>query len=458
MVLARIMKPAEIGIYSVVMVLLSFVAAFRDFGAGQYLVQNRFASEEVMRGTFTVQAGLGLLFAMALALGALPVARFYAEPEMVGIMLVLALNFLVTPLMAFPHAQLVRDMRFGTIATVRFAGALAHGSSAISLAWLGWGAISLAWANLAATLVGIAVTAMLAHRPMFKRPTRHGLKPVFAFGGTLTVASLVTTLRTGAPELLIGKLQGMTDAGLLSRAQGLVSMFQQLVLDAVGSITTPYFSREAREGRPLAESFCKVLELVVGLGWAFFAATALLAYPMVRVLYGDQWDDAVLTVRWLALASAAGLPGLICYAPLVALGALGSVVKGTAFAGATGLLAAAIGAFHGPVAVAQLLVPASLVSSAYWLYLARRHLAFDWPAVNAALGRSTSVALVSAIVPTLIVLVLGWRPAGNSLLVLLVASPAALLFVLALRVFRHALWAELVRACQSIAWLKRIGS
>ena len=458
MVLARIMKPAEIGIYSVVMVLLGFVAAFRDFGAGQYLVQNKSASEEVLRATFTVQYGLGLLFAGGLVLGANSVASFYAEPAMFGIMLVLALNFLVTPLQAFPHALLVREMRFGTIATVRFAGAVSHAASAISLAWFGWGAISLAWANLAATLVGIAATALLAHRPMFKRPTRRGLKPVFSFGGTLTIVSLVTTLRTGAPELLIGKLQGMTDAGLLSRAQGLVSMFQQLVLDAVGSVTMPYFSREAREGRPLAEPFGKVLELVIGLGWAFFAATALLAYPMVRFLYGDQWDESVLAVRWLAVASAAALPGLICYPPLVAVGALGSVVKGTAMAAATAMAASVIGAFYGPVVIAQLLIPASLVSSAYWLVLARRQLGFEWPAISACFARSAAVGLATAIVPAVIVLALGWRPAGNALLILLAATPTVLLFVVALRLFKHALWAELLRAFQSISWINRRGA
>ncbi len=458
MVLARIMKPAEIGIYSVVMVLLGFVAAFRDFGAGQYLVQNKSGSEAVMRATFTVQSGLGLLFAIALVLSAQPVAQFYAEPAMAGIMLVLALNFLFTPLLAFPQALLVREMRFGTIAMVRFAGAVTHAGTAISLAWWGWGAISLAWANLATTLVGIAATALMARMPMFKRPTRRGLKPVFSFGGTLTIVSLVTTLRTGAPELLIGKLQGMTDAGLLSRAQGLVSMFQQLVLEAVGSVTMPYFSREVREGRTLSEPFVKVMELVVGLGWAFFAATALLAYPMVRFLYGNQWDDSVLIVRWLAVASAAGLPGLICYPPLVAVGALRLVVQGTAMAAATGLAAALLGSFHGPVVIAQLLVPASVVSSAYWLVLTRRQLGFDWPGISACLGRCAAVAFATAMVPALMVMVMGWRPAGNALLILLAAAPTVLLFVLALRVFRHALWGELVRALQSAPWVNRLGA
>ena len=39
MVIARLLTPADIGVFSVTMVLLTFVASVRDMGAGGYLVQ-----------------------------------------------------------------------------------------------------------------------------------------------------------------------------------------------------------------------------------------------------------------------------------------------------------------------------------------------------------------------------------------------------------------------------------
>ena len=41
MVIARLLTPAEIGVFSVTVVLLSFVTSIRDMGAGQYLVQEK---------------------------------------------------------------------------------------------------------------------------------------------------------------------------------------------------------------------------------------------------------------------------------------------------------------------------------------------------------------------------------------------------------------------------------
>lgn len=39
MVIARLLTPADIGVFSVTMVLLAFVSTVRDMGAGGYLVQ-----------------------------------------------------------------------------------------------------------------------------------------------------------------------------------------------------------------------------------------------------------------------------------------------------------------------------------------------------------------------------------------------------------------------------------
>ena len=41
MVIARVLTPEDIGVFSVTMVLISFVATVRDLGAGQYLIQEK---------------------------------------------------------------------------------------------------------------------------------------------------------------------------------------------------------------------------------------------------------------------------------------------------------------------------------------------------------------------------------------------------------------------------------
>ena len=446
MVIARLLTPAEIGVYSVVMVLLGFVAVFRDFGAGQYLVQHREASSEVMRATWTLQFGLGALFAVAVFAGAWPLARFYDDPRMASIMYVLALNFLVTPFAAFPNALLVRGMQFRTIAGIRLASSLAHASAAVGLSMTHHGPISLAWANLTATLVSIAATAALTQLPLWQWPTSRRLREVLGFGGGLTLVSLLNTARAGTPELLLGKLRSLTEAGLMSRAQGLVAMFSQLVLEAVGAVALPYFAREARAGNDLRQPFVRTTELVLGLGWAFFGVLALLAFPIVRLLYGLQWDDAVLPIRWLAVGGMLTLPGWACYPSLVAVGALGDVVRATVVSTVLSLVAAVIGARYGVTAVAQWQAVACALSSVYWLWLAQRRIGMEWQALATSAVRSAVVAAAAMAVPLGTVMLLGWRPSGSPFLALSCVPLAGLMLVLATRATRHALWQEIENA------------
>lgn len=455
MVVARLLTPEEIGVYSVVMVLIGFVAVFRDFGAGQYLVQRPQLTTDVQRATFTLQAALGIAFAAALTLAAVPLAAFFTDPRVESIMWVLAVNFLVTPLLAFPNALLVREMRFGTLAAIRFGGGIAHAAVAIGAAWAGFGAVSLAWANLATTLVGIGMTAALARLPLWQRPTTHGLRAALSFGGSLTGVSLLHTMRTGSPEFVLGKVQNLAAAGVMSRAQGLVAMFQQLVIDAVGAVALPYFAGELRAGRPLARPFLRMSELVLGLGWAFFAVLAVLAFPIIRLLYGDQWDAAVLPCRWLALAGMFGLPGLMCQAPLVALGAMRPVVKAAAVSLLLALVAVAGGAAGGTVTVAQGLTAAAIVSSGYWLWCAQRQIGFGWGDYGRSLLRSAQVAAASAVCPAALVALLGWRPTAHPALVLAVTLPAAACMLGATLLTRHELAHELRHHWQALrAWVR----
>ncbi|MBE0475394.1 oligosaccharide flippase family protein, partial [Rhodoferax sp.] len=87
MAIARLLTPAEIGVFSVTVVLLSFVSTIRDMGAGQYLVQEKELTTERIRAVWAVQLGLGLAMACVVLLASYPVALFYDEPRMRNVML-----------------------------------------------------------------------------------------------------------------------------------------------------------------------------------------------------------------------------------------------------------------------------------------------------------------------------------------------------------------------------------
>ncbi|MEO8026055.1 MAG: oligosaccharide flippase family protein, partial [Bryobacteraceae bacterium] len=276
MVIARLLTPGEIGIYSVSMVLVGFVATFRDLGAGQYLVQKHQLELSDSRAVWAVQFGLGLLFATLVASASLPVASFYREPRIAGIMMVVAISFAITPFAAFHYAWLMREMRFGALALVRVTGAIGNAIFAVGLAISGFGPISLALASLAATVVSILVIGFVSRAKLPWTGTTSSIRKVVTFGGQLTIVTLLTTITQAAPELLLGRLQGMTETGLFSRGMGLVGMFERLVTDASNAVAMPYFAKQMREGKALDEPFLHACALITALGWSFVGCLGIL--------------------------------------------------------------------------------------------------------------------------------------------------------------------------------------
>lgn len=443
MVVARLLTPGEIGVYSVTMVLLGFVATFRDLGAGQYLVQHKELTPDRIRATWSVQFGLGIFLALVVLLAAWPAAGFYNEPRMVEIMAVLAFNFAITPFLAFPYAWLAREMKFGTIAVIRFIGSVVHASAAIGLAWIGQGPVSLAWANALTTVAGIATVWLIARPPISHwLPTYRGIKEVVSFGGKLTLSSLLNTLAGGAPELFLGKVQSMVEAGHFSRAQGLVTMFQRLVMDAVNAVALPYFAKQNRESQDLGGALLVAMELVTGVGWAFFAGIALLAFPAIQILYGSQWGEAVDPARWLALACALGIPASICYSPLIATGAASDTLKITFVSTLLYLIATFVGASVNLVVLSQCLVVSVVISGFLWLRLTRARIAFPFTALLKVWLKSLTLAAGTAAAPLAVMFQFGWR-SQDILHTMVLAILGGLLGFAATAWFtKHQVWVE----------------
>lgn len=367
MIVARLLSPAEIGVFSIAMVVLSFISAMRDLGAGQYLVQERELTTERIRATWTVQLGLGIGFALIVLAGAVPVAHFYGEPRLREIMFVLALNFAISPFGSLTYAWLMREMRFDSLAMMRFAGGLTGAIVSVLLAWRGFGPISLAVGNLAATIANALIA--VAYRPA-SFPWLPGfgeVRRVLSFGTKLSITTVVNTLGNSVAELVLGKAQNMVAVGLYSRANGLTSMFNRLILDATHSVAMPLFSKASREGKSLGPILMKATGYVTGLGWSFFGVMVLLAHPMVRVLYGDQWDASVPLVRLIALAMAIGLPSAFCATTLLASGSMDALMRLTTWTVLQYSALLAIGALFGTMQLGWAIVVAATISTLVWL-------------------------------------------------------------------------------------------
>lgn len=449
MVIARLLTPAEIGVFSVTVVLLSFVSTVRDMGAGQYMVQEKELTTERIRAVWAVQLGLGFAMAFVVLLASYPVALFYDEPRMRKVMLVVALNYAINPFGSLTYAWLVREMRFDSIAVMRFSSVLCGALVSTWLAWKDFGPISLAFGSLTSTVTNALVAVHFRPKSFPWLPGVKEIRRVLTFGSKLTASVIIQDFATSMPELLLGKLQNLAATGLYSRANGLVQMFHRLFVDAVSVVCLSWFAKQSRDNERGAEPFLKATAYVTAFGWSFCLVVICLAQPIVRALYGNQWDASVDLVRLLACAMLFSVPAALCNVALVSSGAVALIARATIFSALQSVAFVALGASQGLLALGFAMIMSAAVTAVIWLRTTTRHIGVPWLVLLSAIRPSVGVAIFSSTGPALVLWIYGQYP-EPIVTPLLLGVPSGLVgFLTGVMVFNHPLQLEV-----KTIWLK----
>lgn len=303
MVLSRILTPAETGLFSIGVALTTLIAQFRDFGVATFLIQEPDLTEEKFRTALGVSMITSLAIMGLVLLGSVWAGAFYDEPGITRVMLVTSLSFLLIPFNAMIMAWLRRQMRFKGLYQMTVAGAVCHAATGVGLALLGFGYISLAWATVANSLGTAAVAFLYRPRQFSYVPSLKAWRLIAAFGFYSTIGSLCQEIVPRSADLFIGRALGMSAVGQFSRANGLVALINQSLIAGALPVALSVFALKKRAGEALGNAYLGGLGMLTVIAWPAFAFLGLMAFPLIRLLFGDQWDIAIEPARLIALGA-----------------------------------------------------------------------------------------------------------------------------------------------------------
>lgn len=424
MIVARLLTPEEIGVFSVSVAIVHIAHMLRDFGIQGYLIQERELTPARIRTAFTLTLACSWTMAAALVLLSGPFAEFYDEPGTRKLLLVLALTFVIIPFNSSVLALMRRDLEFGKISAIVVMTAVIQASTTVVFAANGYSYMSYAWASLA----GTTTTAVLAgfFRPSamriwvglaeWRRVTRSGLR--------ISAATFVSELGTSAGDLILGRIQGFAAVGIYGKAVGLMHLFHLEVMGVINFVAVPAMAARDREGANLRKPALHGIALVTVLGWPFYVFLAAMAFPILRVMFGDQWDAAAPLTRILALAGAIGLFWPLGFQVIFALGRLDMLLKAMTTITVARVALLAVCAFIDLEAVAWATVGAFAISFLVYLLCLHRLIALRFVDIVRASWRSALVAAASGVGPLAVLVLFDVGP-GNVLVPLLVAGVTA---------------------------------
>jgi O-antigen/teichoic acid export membrane protein len=302
-IMARLLPPADHGLFAMVMSVAGIAEVFRDFGLSQAAVQAKVLSVQQRSNLFWINTAIGAALALLVFLSAWGIAALYQREELAPLTQLASLAFLANGLTTQFRASLNRSLRFTALATIDVVAALVGLGVGIVTALGGLGAAALVaqllGASVATLILAVVLGGWLPGLPHRGVP----MGGLIRFGWNMVATQVVTYVGNNIDSVIIGARFGAEPLGIYNRSYQLVMRTANQLRTPMASVAVPVLSRLHGAGARYWE-FLRVAQIglgytvVVGLAFVIGAAT-----PLTALLLGPGWSAAAPVLSLLAGAA-----------------------------------------------------------------------------------------------------------------------------------------------------------
>ena len=303
-VLARILGPAAFGLVALTAFFSALGTSLVQTALGTILIQQRGCTRDQQSSLFWLNLIASAGIALLVAAISIPVARFYHQDMLALLMPLAALQVLLGAIVTVPTALLTLKLDIRPLALIGIASFLVSGAAAVGMALAGWGVWSLALQPMLYALVSAGLIWFASDwRPRLHMALTE-VTPMLKSGSMISASSALEMAYSQGFALIIGRQFGVQPLGLYNRAQGIQQIPGNLISTVINRLALPIMAQAASEKGRLRE-ICKSLNTAsVAISFPAMATLAVLAKPIVLVMFGAKWAEAAPLVVYLALAGA----------------------------------------------------------------------------------------------------------------------------------------------------------
>lgn len=323
LVLAWLLVPADFGLVGLAYTVTAFTSILEQGGIRDVLVQRQRHLHGWINPAFWIALATGIVSAGCIV-GLAPVAAtVYGREELTGMLLILAIASPLSSLQNVTQALLQIELRFKIIALFGITQSLGYAGLAVFFASRGYGAYSFVLPRPILAATSLAVQWWIT-RPKIRR-TLNLERWRFLLADTLKVfaATLVLTVTAQGDYIVLGLTQPAAVVGLYYFAFNLSMQSVALLGRNLSGVLFPALSKLQHDKVTQARAYLAAVKLMVIVGIPAALLQCLLAAPLVRLLYANQWYAAIPILEVLSIGMMFRLVGTTAGSLLSAQGRFG---------------------------------------------------------------------------------------------------------------------------------------
>jgi PST family polysaccharide transporter len=299
-ILARLVTPAEFGVVSAALIVITLSSIMSQLGLGPALVQRPTLERRHIDTAFHTSVLLSVLLGALVWLGAPLASGFFHVEGVQPVLRALAWLFPLHGLGSVAESLLKRQLRFRWLANLDVISyGVGYGAVGITLAALGWGV----WALVAGQLAqGTVKTAILlsGERPSLRTlPDRQAFRELMYFGGGFTVAKIANQIAQQGDYLVVGRFLGPAQLGYYGRAYNLMSAPASGFAIILDYVLFPAMARIQTNVQRLAAAYRRGMTLIALVVLPGSIALIILAPEVIHVVLGPRWTSVIMPFQIL---------------------------------------------------------------------------------------------------------------------------------------------------------------
>lgn len=303
-ILARLLNPEDFGLIALVMVVIGFSQLFIDMGVSNAIIYKQQASENDLSTLYWLNILLGLCFYILLFFITPYIAQFYENQKLTPLINLVSLTFLVRPLGQQFMVLLQKELKFEIISKIEIISRLIAFAIVIYSAVIGYGVYSLAFGSIiyaVCTTVGYIFFGRKLYRPRFYFKISE-VREFINFGLFQMGDKFLNYIASQMDTILIGKLLGVEILGVYNIAKQLTSKPYGIINPVITKVTFPIMAKIGDNIIKLKTLFIKLMSYISYLNISIYFLIMILAEPIVMLVFGVKWKDAIPLVQILSMA------------------------------------------------------------------------------------------------------------------------------------------------------------
>ncbi|WP_405422313.1 oligosaccharide flippase family protein [Streptomyces erythrochromogenes] len=326
-ILARyFLGPEAWGVYGIAQTVLLVLLSANELGVSLAIVRwegdpRRFAPTVLTLSAVSSCLLYAVLFATAPA-----VADVLGSPEASGVLRVMCLCVVLDGLSQVPAGFLTREFAQGRRMAVDGLNFVLSTAVTLLLAVQGWGAMSFAWGSVVGNVAALVGCCLAAPGTLKFGWDREQARALLKFGLPLAGASMLALGVVNVDTMVVGSTLDPLALGFYVLAFNISGWPVRIISEAARRVSFAGFSRLADTPQALAAGFARALGVVTAATVPLCVLLAVLAAPVIGLVYGERWLPAAGALPWLMALGLVRIGCELAYDCLVAIGRRSSLI------------------------------------------------------------------------------------------------------------------------------------